>query len=216
MGENPGMRHICVIGDVVQSRGVQERSRLQAQLQASLGRINRVRRKSLLSPCTITLGDEFQAVYRDANSLFSDFTMLMHDVYPVRVRFSVGIGELSTRINRQRAIGMDGPAFHAARAGLSDLKSTHFVFRIADAQGGIPPWVNLMLDLISHESSGWKKTRLSVFRALLEGSDAKAIAKENDVTGAAVYKSIKSGALWTVQAMLQEISRWVNARRNAA
>jgi len=210
------MRHICVIGDVVQSRGVQERSRLQAQLQSSLGRINRVRRKSLLSPCTITLGDEFQAVYRDANSLFSDFAMLMRDVYPVRVRFSVGIGELSTRVNRQRAIGMDGPAFHAARAGLSEIKASHFIFRVADAHAGIPPWVNLALDLISHESRGWKRTRLSVFHALLEGLDAKAIARENRVTSAAVYKNIKSGALWTVQAMLQEISRWVNARRNTA
>lgn len=209
------MRYLCVIGDVVQSRAVPERSRLQGQLQASLGRINRARRNVLLSPCTITLGDEFQAVYRDAGTLFNDFAVLMRDVYPVRVRFSVGIGELSTRVNRQRAIGMDGPAFHAARAGLIELKHSRSIFRITEAHAEVPPWVNLALDLISHESRSWKKTRLSVFHALLEGLEAKVTAREVELTAAAVYKNINSGALWTVKALLLEISKWVGARRRA-
>lgn len=210
------MKHVCVIGDVVQSRGVPERSHLQAQLQRSLGRINRARRDQLVSPCTITLGDEFQAIYRDATTLFSDFALVMRDVHPVRVRFSVGIGGLSTPVNRQRAIGMDGPAFHAARAGLSELKHSRSIFRITEANGEVPPWVNLALDLISHETRGWKKTRQSVFHALLERLEVRAIAREVDLTAAAVYKNINSGALWTLQGLLQEVSRWIDARRKAA
>lgn len=206
------MKLICVIGDVVQSRKVSERSGLQKQLQATLGRINRKRRKTLVSPCTITLGDEFQAVYRDASSLFSDFLVLLHDVYPVRVRFSVGIGELSTPVNRKHAIGMDGPAFHAARAGLSELKRPNLMFRITEAGAIAPPWINLALDLISHESGGWKASRLYVFHKLLEGQEPTAIAREIAVTNAAVYKNIKSGSLWTVKSMLHEIAEWANAR----
>lgn len=209
------MKLICVIGDVVRSRSVGDRPRLQAQLQRTLGGVNRKRRKLLVSPCTITLGDEFQAVYRDAGSLFNDFWTIMHDVYPVAVRFSVGIGTLSTPVNRKRAIGMDGPAFHAARAGLTELKRSRFAFRITEPDATVPPWINSSLDLISHVSGNWKKSRLSVFRGLLEEREARVIAEEVGLTSAAVYKNIKNGALRTTKSLLDEITGWVNSRRNA-
>jgi hypothetical protein len=211
--DNFAVKHICVIGDVIQSRSVRERAVLQKQLQSSLARINQTRRTALASLWTITLGDEFQAIYREADPLFSDFISLLHDVYPVRVRFSVGMGALDTPVNRKRAIGMDGPAFHAARAGLNDLKRSHSIFRISDADASTPSWTNLALELIAHNSESWKKTRLSVLGKLMDGYDVKAIAADIHVTNAAIYKSISSGALWTVRSLLQEIAAWINARR---
>jgi len=209
------MKLLCIIGDVVQSRSVHPRARLQAQLQKTLTVVNRRRRKQLISPCTITLGDEFQAVYRDASSLFNDFWMVMHDVYPVKVRFSVGIGLLSTPINRQQAIGMDGPAFHAARTGLTELKASHYALRISEPDATVPPWINLTLDLISHANASWKQNRLSVFQKLLEGREPKVIAEDIGITTAAVYKNMQSGALGTTKSLLHEIADWINSRRDA-
>lgn len=207
------MKHICVIGDVVQSRSIRDRAGLQKQLQKSLSAMNRRRRRELASPWTITLGDEFQAVYRESGSLFSDSFGLLHDVYPIRVRFSVGIDVLTTSLNRKTAIGMDGPAFYAARAALEDLKRSHSLFRIGG--DATPRWINLVLDLISHESSSWRKNRLLVFTKLMDGSDVKAIAGDIQVTTAAVYKNIGSGALLTMRALLEEIAEWADARRGS-
>jgi hypothetical protein len=203
---------ICVIGDVVGSRSVRDRSHLQAQLQGALDAVNRARRKLLISPCTITLGDEFQAVYRSADSLFSDFWMIMHELYPVKLRFSVGVGPLTTPLNRQRAIGMDGPAFYAARAGLTELKDSGFTYRITDASAALPQWVNLTLDLISHESAGWKKTRLAVLHELLEERAPREAAAAVKLTEAAIYKNIRSGALRTIKALLGEITAAIGER----
>jgi hypothetical protein len=206
------MNLVCLIGDIVQSRESVERNQLQARLQATLSAVNRQRRKSLMSPCTITLGDEFQAVYREAGFVFNDCWAVLESLHPVKARFSVGIGSLSTPVNPERAIGMDGPAFHAARAGLTELKRTDSLFRITDSTGAVPPWINLALDLISHLSRSWKKSRLFIFQRLLQEQEAKAIATAAGLSAAAVYKNIQHGALLTVQPLLGEISLWVNNR----
>jgi hypothetical protein len=208
------MKLICVIGDIVRSRGIPDRPRFQARLQKTLNAVNRRRRKALVSPCTITLGDEFQAVYRSGDTLFDDFWLIRHDLYPVRIRFSLGIGELSTPVNRQRAIGMDGPAFHAARAALTELKESEAMFRVAVPNAIVPPWINLALDLVSLASGDWKKSRLAIFGRLLEDQEVKVIASAVGLTNAAVYKSIKSGGLRTMKSLLGEINAWIGSELN--
>lgn len=206
------MKLICVIGDVVQSRNIAERTAFQRRLQKALDTLNSRRKKELISPCTITLGDEFQAVYRDANTLFNDFWFLRTTLYPVNLRFAIGIGNLSTAINRKMAIGMDGPAFHAAREGMIDLKGSGNHFRLTDSAMEMPPWINMTLDLISHASDDWKANRHAIFEKLLNDKEPKVIAEEVALTNAAIYKNIQSGSLGTVKSMLREISSWINSR----
>jgi hypothetical protein len=200
------MAVICVIGDIISSRKIRGRPGLQARLQRVLQAINRRRRQQLLSPCTITLGDEFQAVYSTAESVLIDAVSVLETVYPTRIRFSIGVGSLDTPINRKRAIGMDGPAFHAARTGLEELKRSGFLFRVTAAEIAVPLWTNLSLELGSHLASKWKRSRLSVFKNLLQGREVKEIAKRANMTPAAVYKNIQSGALATLKSIFSEVN----------
>jgi len=200
---------LCLIGDLVRSREVRDRRDLQGRLERALGQLNR-RRKGLLSPYTITLGDEFQAVYHRADTCFQDFWAIRYSIYPVRVRFSVGLGNLTTRINPRSAIGMDGPAFHLAREGIEALKRVGGDFRAGEPETAGHGWINPALDLLSHASHNWKRNRLLVLDRLLAGQQAKAIARATGLSQAAVYKNIQAGALSTVARLCEEIASSLN------
>jgi hypothetical protein len=45
-------------------------------------------------------------------------------MHPYKIRFGVGIGDINTGIDPEKAIGADGSAYHCAREALADLKKT--------------------------------------------------------------------------------------------
>jgi hypothetical protein len=117
------MRVIAVIGDIVGSRRISERMAFQRRLQKAVADTNILSASHTASPYTITLGDEVQAVYENADGLIHHILYLMSGISPISMRFAIGVGSLSTPINTDMAIGMDGPAFHAARDGLERFTS---------------------------------------------------------------------------------------------
>ncbi len=205
------MNVIALIGDISESRKVKNRDELQRKLRAALEEVNRDN-PALLSPFTITLGDEFQAVYRNADRLFRDLWTILLKIFPQKVRFSLGMGILTTEINPRQAIGMDGPAFYHARSGIQELKKSGYLFRIVG--DGIPHLnlLNQTLNLISHQSSNWSKNRLKILIGLLEGKNASALAQELSISRVAVYKNINAGALEVIRELGSEISEILNRR----
>ena len=205
------MKYIVVIGDIVSSRKVTQRSRLQHQLKATLDTLNRKKVRGAVSPYTITLGDEFQAVFTQADTLFSHAAEILLALHPVKARFSFGIGEIETPINRRQAIGMDGPAFHEARLGLEELKSRKSLFAVRGLQRPATGLIAPSLDLVSHLCVDWKRSRLKVFAMLLQRTPVKAIAASTGMTDKAVYKSIGAGGLHIIQRIDNQIVAAINS-----
>ena len=58
------MNCLALIGDVCDSRNVADRAGLQKSLLGVLARLNKSHAGSLLSPFTLTLGDEFRPCCR--------------------------------------------------------------------------------------------------------------------------------------------------------
>ena len=203
------MKLIALIADIVKSREIKDRDKFQKDLETQLKRINKERR-DLLSPYTLTLGDEFQAVYGKADTLFDDIWKIRMELHPQKVRVALGIGRLTTPINQRRAIGMDGPAFHHARSGIAELKKSSRLIKIEGE--GIPylNFVNNSLYLISQSSMGWTKNRFHVLSRLLKGWTPKKIASDLDISAVAVYKNIKVGSLDVIIDMQREISNMLN------
>ncbi|MEX0623964.1 MAG: SatD family protein, partial [Saccharospirillum sp.] len=79
------MNRLIVIADIVASREIADRTAVQRDLKMELDRLNR-QTDDLLSPYTITLGDEFQAVLGTAGRVFTDMLAIRAAVYPVRLR----------------------------------------------------------------------------------------------------------------------------------
>ena len=206
------MKVIVVIADIVHSRLIVDRRAFQRRLEKTLQQLS-AKNESLLSPYTITLGDEFQAVYSKPDRLFRDFFMLQRSLYPNRIRLVAGIGKLSTRINPRMSIGMDGPAFHRARAGILEAKQSGVLLRAVAEGTDSLGWIEPSMDLLSHVIMGWKRNRLEIMQRLLDGEETGAIARAMKLTPAGVYKNIQAGALNTVRELCAEMTRTLESRR---
>jgi len=211
---------IVLIGDIVGSQKLNEadRSRLQEDLSDLIKKIN-ARSETIEAPLTITLGDEFQCVYSGAESILSDTWTILAGIHPVRVRFSIGIGKIVTPINRKQSLGMDGPAFYAARHGIEKLKQTNKIYRIeiAGESGTEPdmPELSLMnhtLEFLSNEMKRWKKVRFQILERVNRDVAIKDIARELELSEAAVYKNRDEGDLNLVLGLQETISRLLHLK----
>lgn len=203
------MQVVAVIADVVDSRSVAPRAPFQRKLAKVLDATGRTA-GGLASPYTLTLGDEFQAVYRSADTLFADAFAIMAEIHPVRARFAFGVGELATRLNPEQALGMDGPVFHQARAALTELKEDRRLLRIAGAQPTAWQLGNGVLNLLSHQLEGWTRNRLLILTGLLRGRTVREIEEGMRISRVAVYKNIRSAALDDVKAICVALTTALN------
>lgn len=201
------MNYLTLIGDIKESKKLVDRNATQRRLQATCGDLNRrADSLQLVAPFTVTLGDEFQAVFTGAQHIWSCIFAVESSLYPVRVRYGMGIGGIDTKINRSQSIGMDGPAFHLAREAITSLKGERGSYRVLGMKDS-QHLVLHSLDLISHNRDSWNKNRIDIFGYLLKGANVSRIAKSVGISEQAVYKNIRHGGLESVMGVFQGLSR---------
>lgn len=164
---------IALIADIVHSRKLEKREEFQAQLVACLERVNRAYRDTLASSFTITLGDEFQALFKSPSSMFQALDEISFTLYPVRIRYGIGLGEITTEINPELSIGADGPAYWNAREAIQTVHRNNDYGRsnihvISDYPDVALPLVNELLKASAMIAANWRLTQVEVIRALLE------------------------------------------------
>lgn len=190
------MRLIAVIGDLVASSAVRNRRSQQHALIQSLERVNKT--GGPLSRYTISAGDEVEAVYSDATSLFRHFWEIGAAIAPERIRFSIAIGGITTRVDRRNPLVMDGPAFHVARRALALMKKRKDLFRVSAEAPDEVTLEHAAAALLSHQVGHWSPTRWEVIRHLAAGHTPAEIAAAVGISLTAVYKNIRAGALMDV------------------
>ena len=202
------MNHLVMIADVIGSRQLANRGQVQTLLEAELRTLHEDS-TGLASPYTITLGDEFQAVFSGADRIFPDLLAILRALHPVGLRFALGIGPITTRINPEQAIGMDGPAFYRARDLLEHMKKEKRTIAVAGLteDDGLQ---EAALGLLDHQLRKWRPNRLETLRLLLQGWDAGAIAGHLDITEQSVYKNIREGGLEHAIQLTQALTRRMN------
>jgi len=110
--------------DIVGSRNIIGRDKLQLNLYNYIDHINEKYIGILSAPITITLGDEWQLITNkpsEAYNLMHEFQQLLW-ANGLEIYAGIGIGELSTPISDDIR-KMDGPCFHIAREAINIAKS---------------------------------------------------------------------------------------------
>ncbi len=206
--------YVAIIGDVVRSRSIERRGEFQERMARCFAALNRDSGAALASPYTLTLGDEFQAVYRRADGVVADTTRLLLGIHPERVRIAWGVGGIATPINPHAALGMDGPAFHVARDGLEELKAeTRTVLRVFATESDATELANASLSLLGHQLNGWKHTSFALLTGLADGRSPAELAKELDITVRGVYKNMRTNAVQDVWDLVVALGRTIEAAR---
>lgn len=206
------MPYIALIGDIVASKQLpdSQRAEIQAALAQSLKALNRSRKRlGIASNFTITLGDEFQALFATADSLWHCLFRIERDLFPTNLRFALGYGDIVTPINQKTALGMDGPAFHRARDGIDALRARDDRYGVFGLEPE-PAYLNDALTLISRQRQTWKRARIETFVDTLAGEKPATIAKRLKLSPQAVYKNIADGNLEPIQRILAQCSTDLN------
>ena len=111
----------AVIGDVIASRDSGDRASLQKNLVAVMGQLNNTHKA--IQPLSMTVGDEFQGLYRDLTTALAVALRLRIELLPsIDVRVGIGWGEL-TLVPTDPPFGQDGPCWWRAREAIDDVKS---------------------------------------------------------------------------------------------
>ena len=151
----------------------------------------------------ITLGDEFQGLLNSPAFALEIVKYIQRELYPVKLRFGIGIGEISTVINENAAIGADGPAFYAAREIINFLKNEekHLKNQAPDIQ--IEYYnsksieideINIILALIKVIEDSWTdKQRYTIWDMMLNGGSQEKCAKRMKTSQSTVARRLLDG-----------------------
>ena len=195
------MLYIALIGDLIGSKQLKNRKQAQKDLQDMMAVLNQ---DYLVSPFTITTGDEFQALLRPNPEVMRLIDQIALG-FPHPIRFGLGLGEIVTDINREQSIGSDGPAYWKARAAIEAIheKNDYGSSRIAVSLGDdeLSQAVNTVLAAASFIQSKWNTSQREVLERMLteyiydENFSHGEIAELLQISPSALSKRLKSSGL---------------------
>jgi len=216
--------YVAIIGDMKQSQKMDNRSEVQNKLKQVLGEINDKYIGDISSKFMITLGDEFQGLLGNGVNTMSIVSEIERKMYPVRMRFGIGIGKITTDINKEMALGADGPGYYKARNAIEYLKNNerkkqaiaaNVRIEVESSNQATAIMLNTILALMTAIEESWSERQREIIWNMLEHQDSQIdVAKRLKIKQPAVQKSFSIGkyyvykdAIDTIGKALEEISR---------
>lgn len=206
----------AVIGDIKDSRLLENRKEVQVHLQEILDRLNEKYKDHIVSKFLITLGDEFQGLLCGGEHILDMVNEIRMEMYPVRLRFGIGFGQITTDIKSEMALGADGPGYYRAREAVELLKErekknrpvlAELCLRLDEKDQEKEVLLNTVFDLMYVVESGWtERQRETIWDMLLYGDGQQNTARRLSISQPTVQKALAAGSYYTYE----------NALKNAA
>jgi hypothetical protein len=191
-----------VMGDIVDSEKASSSRTLSRKFNSAITIANSKFEDSLASPLTITLGDEFQGLSRSATRGFEIITNLRFELLRKKVscRFVLGIVDLKTEVNSDKAWNMMGAGFAQARKRLNE-KSDPNAYRFSIDNGSTEKEsptqrllnaVGISLTMVEGQ---WTETQQRYIQLRQSNNSAEQIAKRLMIGPRSYYKVLEA-AKW--------------------
>lgn len=147
--------------------------------------VNEFKRSSILSPLTITLGDEFQGVVKDVKSAIKLIIVLeeriIQEQYDIKLRYVLHVGNIESQLNRKVAYEMLGPGLTRARESLFQLKKEECRFHFFTRRAKQDLQLNNAFLIYQSFVDDWKLEDYKTAIDFIHGKDYKLIAEEMGV-----------------------------------
>ncbi|MEN9336229.1 MAG: hypothetical protein RLZZ500_1216 [Bacteroidota bacterium] len=121
------------MADIISSRE-KNQNQLMIDFKELAVEINNLYKDVILSPLTITLGDEFQCVLKDLSSAINIILtieeVIIHRKLNFKLRYVLNQGEIETPLNKKIAYEMLGSGLTEARLKLNEAKNDKSRFKI--------------------------------------------------------------------------------------
>lgn len=209
------MHYIALKIDVVRSRQVADRQRLQDVIFTAVSAANKRWTDRVAAQFTVTHGDEVQGMLTvaDATACLPMCEHFVDVLQPQNVRIGVGIGPLATKV-QSLAIGMDGEAWHRAQKAIDEARKKRAVF-VLDGPSptlrfdSLPPSVadlNAMIDFLLSHRLQWTDNQREAVHLLHRLGSRQAVAARLKISTAAVSQRL-SACMWDKYVALREASQ---------
>ncbi len=172
--------YIILMADIINSSG-QEPRQLMIDFKFLVQTINEKYKEKLLSPLTITLGDEFQGVVDSAENaakiIFDFEELILLNLLHLNIRFVCFEGIIETPINKNIAYEMLGEGLTLARKKLTVLKKdkSKFYFEFNDSKKS--NFLNQMFFIFESLLEEWQHKEKDVIAAFIRNHDYKTVAE---------------------------------------
>lgn len=198
------MQRAALIGDVVGSRHHGDRSSLQNRLRKALASTNRS--IEALQPLVVTIGDEFQGMYRTmSDAIDAAFWLSVTLVGGADIRIGLGWGDLAFSDAERAPFDQDGPCWWRARDAIDLLLEREGSNQVSPSRRmmaitGTPldPILNAYLGLQDELVERLDETDGAILIGMSAGSTQTEIARSLGINKSSVSRRATSHGLYTL------------------
>ena len=211
--------YIAIIGDIHDSRLLEDREEVQKKLLDVLKFINKKYQKDWVSKCSISMGDSFQGLLK----LSSPFMQIIFDIelalFPVQLRFGVGIGEVTTAIDPLNSQINDGPAYHHARQAIEIIEQSEQQYATRKTNIYLSDQkkceevklINAIFALNTAIKSKWSNRQTEIIKTYLSNNENQyETAHALDIGQSSISKALKSTDFYTFKSSMKDLQTYVN------
>lgn len=191
-----------LLGDVVDSQKVTDRSAFQSRLRTGLERVNDRYEEAIHTEFRILKGiDELGGVLADPGVTFDVVKELSETVHPHEITMALVYDTIDVGVDRPDVAQMDGPAFARADDLITQNKRSDFLFDMAVGEDPAERLLRDMVNLILFFRGTWTDRQREIVAAYESADTQKAVAASLDVSEGLVSRRLSDAKAKQVLAM---------------
>lgn len=205
---------VAIIGDIRNSREIENRKLVQDKLKIVLEDINKIYKDNIVSKFVITLGDEFQGVLVDCKKILNIIEKIKMELSPVELRFGIGIGKITTDIDTEMALGADGPGYYNARNAIDKLKENEKknrtvlsdIYLVTENDDNQVILINTIFELLKTIEMNWTDRQKEIIWNMQKHQDGQTkVANRLGIEQPAVHKALVKGRYYVYAKTMKNV-----------
>lgn len=207
--------YITIIGEVIDSKQTNDKEQVQKHLAMVLKEVNQEYNEDISAKFMSTIGNEFQGLLDQGTNMLDILLKIKNRMHPVKVRFGIGIGEITTEINSEMSITAAGPGYDKARESLeylriNDAKNQSGIANVhVEAVGDYRErmmLVNTIFSLLTTIEYSWSDRQREIICDMMQHRDKQSsVAKRLGITQSTVQKSLTAAKYYTFENALKTL-----------
>lgn len=216
--------YVAIIGDIKSSKKIENRNYVQEKLKNILKEVNVKYEQDISAKFMVTLGDEFQGLLCNGENVINIVEEIQRKMYPIEIRFGIGVGAITTEINPEMSIGADGPSYYKARNAIEFLKrnerknknhNSDIRVEIDEEIELTTEMLNTILSMLTVVKNNWTDRQREIIWDMDKYQNGqKKCAKRLGIAQSSVHRGLTNGnyyaykeAMETIENVLREIRR---------
>lgn len=188
-------KYYILMGDVIGSSDY-EPEKLGETLKKLVDSANEDIRNKMLSPYTVTLGDEFQGVTQSLKSgietLFYFEEQRLAKELEFKLHYVLHFGKIETKINKETSYGMLGEGLTEARKKLTAKKRDRKRFNFSLEKKEQPEQLNRLFEVLDGITERWKQDDFLLILDMIRNDNDREVGEKQGKDRSQIYRRRKT------------------------